>query len=197
MNMSSKANILDKLFGSSLRLKIIRLFMLHPEEFFNNKEVAKRVRSSAAAARREITLLKNIDFIVFEKQKKKTRGAKLNPFFPFLNGLKGLVLDSFSVSREEIIRKIKKLGRIKLIIISGIFLQNKGSRLDLLVVGDGVKKGVMEKVLKWLEAEIGKELNYAFLGEKEFLYRLEMYDKFIRDILDYPHEKLLNNLDIK
>ena len=195
--MSSKANILDKLFGSSLRLKIIRLFMLHPEEFFNNKEVAKRVRSSAAAARREITLLKNIDFIVFEKQKKKTRGAKLNPFFPFLNGLKGLVLDSFSVSREEIIRKIKKLGRIKLIIISGIFLQNKGSRLDLLVVGDGVKKGVMEKVLKWLEAEIGKELNYAFLGEKEFLYRLEMYDKFIRDILDYPHEKLLNNLDIK
>ena len=197
MNMSSKANILDKLFGSSLRLKIIRLFMLHPEEFFNNKEVAKRVRSSAAAARREITLLKNIDFIVFEKQKKKTRGAKLNPFFPFLNGLKGLVLDSFSVSREEIIRKIKKLGRIKLIIISGIFLQNKGSRLDLLVVGDGVKKGMIEKVLKWLEAEIGKELNYAFLGEKEFLYRLEMYDKFIRDILDYPHEKLLNNLDIK
>ncbi|MEK7133091.1 MAG: hypothetical protein AAB771_00165 [Patescibacteria group bacterium] len=197
MNMSSKANILDKLFGSSLRLKIIRLFMLHPEEFFNNKEVAKRVRSSAAAARREITLLKNIDFIVFEKQKKKTRGAKLNPFFPFLNGLKRLVLDSFSVSREEIIRKIKKLGRIKLIIISGIFLQNKGSRLDLLVVGDGVKKGMIEKVLKWLEAEIGKELNYAFLGEKEFLYRLEMYDKFIRDILDYPHEKLLNNLDIK
>jgi len=189
-------NILDKLFGSSLRLKILRLFMLHPEEIFSHKEVAKRVRSSAAAARREITLLKNIDFVVFEKQKKKAGGAKLNPLFPFYNALKGLVLGSFSVSREEIIRKLKKLGRIKLVIISGIFLQDKESRLDLLVVGDGVKKGSMERVLKWLEAEMGKELDYAFLGEKEFFYRLEMYDKFIRDILDRPHEKLLNKLDI-
>ncbi|MBI2628134.1 MAG: hypothetical protein HYW71_01700 [Candidatus Niyogibacteria bacterium] len=189
-------NILDKLFGSSLRLKIIRIFMLHPEEIFNNKEVAKRVRSSAAAARREITLLKNIDFIVLEKQKKKARGMKLNPLFPFYNALKGLVLNSFSVSRDEITKRIKRLGRIKLIIISGIFLQEKKSRLDLLVVGDGVKKTAMEKVLKWLEAEMGKELDYAFLNEKEFLYRLEMYDKFVRDILDHPHEKLLNKLDI-
>lgn len=194
--MSSKMNVLDKLFGSSLRLKIIRFFMLHPEETFNSKEVAKRVRSSAAAARREIVLLKNINFIVFEKRKKKMSGAKLNPFFPFHNALKGLVLDSSSVSREEILRKIKKIGRIKLIIISGIFLQEKESRLDMLVVGDGVKKGAMERVLKWLEVEMGKELNYALLSEKEFFYRLEMYDKFVRDILDRPHEKLLNKLDV-
>ncbi|MEK7596129.1 MAG: hypothetical protein AAB564_01080 [Patescibacteria group bacterium] len=194
--MSRKTNVLDKLFGSSVRLKIIRFFMLHPEEIFSGKEAAKRVRSSAAAARREMALLKNINFIVFEKRKKKTEGAKLNPLFPFHDALKRLVLDSFSVSREEILRKIKKMGRIKLIIISGIFLQDKESRLDMLVVGDGVKKGSMERVLKWLEAEMGKELNYALLSEKEFLYRLEMYDKFVRDILDRPHEKLLNKLGV-
>jgi hypothetical protein len=39
-----------------------------------------------------------------------------------------------------------------------------------------------------MEAEIGGELSYAVFETKEFLYRLNMYDKLVRDILDYPHE---------
>ena len=39
-----------------------------------------------------------------------------------------------------------------------------------------------------MEAEIGSELVYAIFDTKEFTYRLNMYDKLVRDILDFPHE---------
>jgi len=51
-------------------------------------------------------------------------------------------------------------------------------------------------VFEKLEAEIGKELVYAVFSSKDFSYRLGMYDRFVHDILDYPHEKILNRTDI-
>jgi hypothetical protein len=47
-----------------------------------------------------------------------------------------------------------------------------------------------------MEAEIGKELVFASFETADFHYRLGMYDKLIRDILDYPHQKLLDKLNI-
>jgi hypothetical protein len=62
--------------------------------------------------------------------------------------------------------------------------------VDLLIVGDRMKRGKIEKGIRRLEAEIGAELVYAIFETKEFNYRLNMYDKLVRDILDYPHEVL-------
>ena len=54
-----------------------------------------------------------------------------------------------------------------------------------------MKRGKIEEGIRKLEAEIGAELVYAIFDTKEFIYRLNMYDKLVRDILDYPHEVLL------
>lgn len=228
------ANILDNLFGSSVRLKIIRLFYMHPEAVFARAEVMRRAKSSVAPLNRELALLKKIGFIkdavrfeeepvrrrkkmkkqviargkrrkprivygykiVTQVRRKKVAGFQLNPLFPFLGALKGLVLDTTPVSREALLKKIKKLGRVQLVILSGVFLKENESRVDILIVGDSIKRGALEKMLHGIEAEVGKELNYALFETKEFMYRLGMYDKFVRDILDYPHEKILNKLDI-
>ena len=53
----------------------------------------------------------------------------------------------------------------------------------------------IETEIKKIEADIGKELKYAVFDLDEFLYRLNMYDKLIRDVLDFPHEKLINKID--
>ena len=80
---------------------------------------------------------------------------------------------------------------MKLVVTSGIFIKNHDSRVDLLIVGDKMKRGKIEEGIKRIEAEIGMELVYAVFETKEFLYRLNMYDKLVRDILDYPHEVVL------
>jgi len=202
------SNILAKLFGSADRLKIIRLFLLNPEDVFLPKEVSVRAKISPQAVRRELNLLSSVDFIRREKatieiqgdgekvKKKRIEGWSLNPAFPLLYPLKKLVLDTTPLSRTEFLKKIKKTGTIKLAILAGIFIQKESSRVDLLIVGDKIKRNALEKALKEVEAEVGKELVYAVFETSDFIYRVNMCDKFVRDILDYPHEKLLNKLNV-
>lgn len=119
----------------------------------------------------------------------------LNQSFSFLNPLKQLLFNVEPFKGEEIIKRFKNIGRVKAIIIAGIFIQNEDSRADLLIVGDELHKGAIEKSIKSLEAEIGKELAYGVFETEDFRYRVSVCDKFVRDILDYPHKKILNKLE--
>ena len=208
----TSSDILAKLFGSSSRVKIIRLFLLNPEEVLELKSIFSRAKVLPQSGRREIFLLKTIGLIRPKSdsvaiavkgkkgkfKKKRISGWILNELFPLMIGLKNFILDSAPLSRDQLLKRLQKAGRMKLIILSGIFGQeNSGTnRIDILVVGDALKKGVLERAIKEIEAEVGKELVYASFSTQDFLYRLGMYDKFIRDILDYPHEKILNKLNV-
>jgi hypothetical protein len=111
-------------------------------------------------------------------------------------GLKNFILSTVPLSKDQLLKKLQKAGRLKLVILAGIFGEEDSSRVDILAVGDGLKRGILERAIKDIEAEVGKELTYAAFNTQDFLYRLGMYDKFIRDILDYPHEKIINKLGL-
>lgn len=184
-------DILAKLFGSAARVKVIRLFLLNPEGILITKEISRRTKIDSGRLRKELSLLSGMRFI-----SKKKGGWNLNSGFSLFLPLKKLVLNTAPFSKTELVKKISRTGRIKLVILSGIFIQEDNSRADMLIAGDDIKKGRLEKVLKEIEAGVGKELNYAVFPTQDFLYRLGIYDKFIRDVLDYPHEKILNKLGI-
>ena len=100
------------------------------------------------------------------------------------------------IDEEAIVNTFKKVGRVKLLVISGVFIKNKDSRVDLLIAGDKMKKSKIEEGIHKLEAEMGIELSYAIFTTKDFIYRLNMYDKLIRDILDFPHKVLLESKEL-
>jgi hypothetical protein len=77
-----------------------------------------------------------------------------------------------------------------------MFIKENDSRVDILVVGDKLNKGSIETALRNIEAEVGKELSYAFFDTEEFKYRVGICDKFVRDVLDYPHEKIVNKINL-
>jgi hypothetical protein len=181
--------ILGKILGSSARVKIMRLFLLNRSKSFTVKAVTKRSRVSADIVRRELRLLSSVDFI-----KKRTRTAldwSYNIFFKYGAEFEDLLLSSGTLSNEDILGNFKKVGRLKLVIISGVFIKNRDSRVDLLLVGNKLKRSKIEEGIRKIEAEIGVELTYAIFETKEFIYRLNMYDKLVRDILDFPHEIVL------
>ncbi|MFA4890486.1 MAG: hypothetical protein WC587_02545 [Candidatus Paceibacterota bacterium] len=206
------SEILEKLFGSSSRVKVIRFFLLNQKEILNLREISRKCKIGNNVAKREISFLKGIGFLKNKSEiitnliklkngktqgkKKKIEGLGLNELFPLLNPLKGLIVDAVSINKEKIIKSLKSAGNIKLIIFSGIFTETEGSGTDILVVGDGIKKALLENVLKKTEVEIGKDIIYGFFDTKEFLYRFGMNDRFIREILDSPHEKAVNKLGI-
>lgn len=198
---------LSRLFGSNARLKILRLFFLNPDKILSARVVSSRGKVSSAILKKELRLLSGIGFIerkkgfvvsssAKSKTKKKIEGWGLNSAFPLFGALKNLVLDTTPVSRREILKKLSKIGKLKLVILAGIFIQNPDSRVDILIVGDGINKNSLRKALLEVEAEVGKELNYAFFTTTDFIYRINIYDKFVRDILDYPHEKILDKIGV-
>ncbi|RJQ31309.1 hypothetical protein C4572_02655 [Candidatus Parcubacteria bacterium] len=204
--------VLEKLLGSGARVKIIRMFLLNPENIFTHEQISRRSKVPAPLTRREISLLKSITFIKpvehFEEEtiklksgetkirRKKVEGLVLNNLFPFLHALRNLFLNVAPVDKEKVIKELCSVGRVKLLVFAGIFTHADNSRVDLLLVGDSVKETKLEKVLRNLEAEMGRELVYAVFNTEDFTYRMGMYDRFLRDILDYPHEKVVNKINL-
>ena len=126
----------------------------------------------------------------------------LNQEFEFFEELRSLILKSSPAEKSKMLKRIFALGRVKLAIISGIFLSNKNSidthdpEVDLFIVGDDIDKTKLRNLLKSLEAEVGKEIKFGLMEKDEFEYRFGMFDRFVRVLLESPHEKLINKLGL-
>lgn len=201
--------ILSILFGSEAKVKIMRLFLFNPDQPFSPNEISTRAKVSISVVRREAHLLRKMGMIKGKRfsrmislkkgektvlRKKVEGGWILNQNFPYLPAIRNLLINTVLIHPDEIIRKLNSVGRIKLIIVAGVFIHDSDSRVDLLVVGDNLHFHALENVIKSIESEIGKELRYAAFETGDFQYRYGMYDKLVRDILDYSHKKILNKL---
>ena len=133
--------------------------------------------------------------VVERKRSKRGLRYMLNEKFPYLIGLQNLLLNA-PARGEEMYEHIRRTGTIKLIVLAGVFVGDWEGSIDLLVVGDRVKERRLKDRIHLLEAEIGKELRYAYLTTSDFFYRLNISDRLVRDVFDFPHKVTLDRLDI-
>lgn len=189
-------DILDTLFGSKIRVKVLKfLFRNYPNDF-SISELSARIQETPAATGKEIRLLNEIKLI-----KKNGPRFALNPTFEFFQELKGLIMKSSPAEKNRLVQRVSKLGRIKLTLLSGIFLSQEGtaydnSVVDLFIVGDDISKERLRSFLKSLEAEVGREIRLSIMDKEEFEYRYGMFDRFVRVMLEGPHEKIINKLGL-
>lgn len=190
----------------------MRLFLFNPDKFFSLDQIVEKAKIAKKLAKVEIDTLEKACMIRSQKntqtvqvkrrgkiveEKKKVDTWYLDPTFEYLLPMQNLLINTRPLRKEEILKRLSGVGRLKLVIMSGVFIQDKDSRVDLLIVGDNLKLKSIDRIIKNMEAEIGKELTFASFETADFLYRLGMYDKLIRDILDFPHQKLIEKLTIK
>ena len=203
--------ILSKLFGSEAKVKIMRLFLFNPDQPFSRNGIGARAKVPLSVVRHEVSLLRNMGMIKGKRfvvtlpvkrgkkiviKRKKEGGWVLNPTFPYLPAIRNLLIDTVLIKHDDILRRLNTVGKMKLIILAGTFIQDDDSRVDLLVVGDNIRFAALEGAIRTVESEIGKELRYAAFETADFHYRLGIYDKLVRDILDYPHQKLLDRIGL-
>ena len=192
---------LAKLLGGHARVKIMRLFLLNNTNTFDIEEIVSRSRVTKQNARKEVNALVSMGFVKAKSiTKEGSRGAKkkvsawqLDLGFQYLKAVRNLLVDPNLLMQEDLTTRFKQIGKIKLMLVSGVFIGDDNSRADVLLVGDRLKKNILGQVVKGLEAEIGKELDYVVLDTNEFNYRLEMYDKLVCDMIDLPHLKLIDS----
>lgn len=199
-------DILGKLFGSMIRVKLMKFFLLNQGVLISVEDLADRLRVKPKALTADLTELTKVGMIKprmvakvtvrgLKSFKKKVKGFISSPDFKMSEPLRGLLVDAAGTHIPDILPRFGKIGKVGLFLVSGIFLHDKDRTMDLMIVGDRLNRKLIERRIKELEAEIGTELRYAIFENEEFLYRLNMYDKLLRDVLDYPHEKLINKID--
>lgn len=212
-------HFLEKLFESVPRVRILRLLMQNLDQSFTFDEIARKCQLRPRIVRIELVKLDFLGIVkcktgkikykalMLRKSKKKGSSRRkkerykkiesfhVNPDFDFVRELRELVVRSSTTSKKKLLAQIKRLGHIKLAVLSGIFLKNEAkSRTDLLIVGDYITHRKVENFLSKIESEIGKSVSYTLMDTEEFKYRLKMYDRFLRDIFEFPHEKLINRM---
>lgn len=185
--------ILEELFGSKERARLLRFFLQNPDQQYEFSEIIRKNMVKSTGAKRELGTLIRMKFAI-----KRTRQGKnyyqLNQDFNFYPELKNLVAKSNVYPQCKSLGKLSKIGNIKLAAISGVFINYHKSKADMIIVGDAISKAKLRNLMNNLEAEIGREINFVLMTMDEFKYRLNMLDKFILEFLEGPHEEVINKI---
>jgi len=184
-----------RLFGTPARLKVLRLYLLNDAEAFSIPEAAGRSRIPKDVARRAVAALVGMKIL----RRRAPRGGGLYTVdhrFVHREALKAFLRATTTLTDAFIIRALRRAGTLQLVILSGLFTGAIESQADIVIVGDRLDERTITATIRIFEAELGKELRYASFGTEDFRYRLGVYDRLIRDVLDSPHRVIFDKIGV-
>ncbi len=185
--------ILEVLMGSRSRARIMRFFVLNPGKEFLFAEIREKTQTSLGDARREIAAFEKIGLVsVGTRDRKKI--YSINEGFVYFNELRNLYVKSNVYPQCTEVRNIKRIGSVKLVMISGVFMNYSRSEIDLLIVADDTSRTKIDSSIAAIEAELGKEVRYMLLRSEDFQYRLDMMDRFLIEFFSGPHDAIINKV---
>ena len=191
---------LSRLFGNPVRLKLLRLFLFNDDSFYSAADAAFRTKASKDATKKELSVLIHSD-VIRKKQGKKSEGQGMgyvaNKKFPHHLALQLFLRDTTDLNDADILATLRRAGTLRVVALSGIFTSAIETKVDLIVVGDKLEEKQLANAVHTLEAELGRELRYAYFTTEEFKYRVGVYDRLVRDVFDYPHRTILDRIGLK
>lgn len=197
--------ILEGLFDSKIKVRLLKLFLRNPEKFLTLDEICDRIQADSSSTRYQLRKLRGIEFLTSSLEHlddnedksgraRKRRVHQLNRNFFFYDEIRKLILKASPVTDSHVQKEIAPLGKVDYLMLTGIFKDNEKSRTDLLMVADNVDSNKFYRFIKSLESDVGREIRYTLMGKQEFKYRWDMFDNFVRQLTDEPHDVVVNAL---
>jgi hypothetical protein len=187
--------MVEQLFGSKTRVKLLQLFYSNPNRSFFVREITRKIDEQINSVRRELSNLLSIGIIVSENTDNKLY-YEVNQKYEFYDPLltifgsgKRVKVDKNADSPDS---DYKALGKVELVVYTGQFTRDERAGVDLLLVGN-VNKNALEKFVSELEAKEGKELRYTVLSLADFKYRKQIKDRFITGIIEAKKQVVVDN----
>lgn len=184
--------MLEKLFGSKSRVKLLTLLLTNPDQAFFVRELTRRLDERINSVRRELANLEKMG-MVSSIEKNRKRYYSVNQKFSFYPELRALFLKAGVNPDTRLIKQLKDVGKLSLAVLTGVFSRYPGAKADILLVGD-VDKKKLERIIKDLEDDMTEEINYTVMTKDEFDYRVKMMDRFLRDIFDHDHSVAIDKI---
>lgn len=188
--------MIDKLFGSKTRVKLLHLFLNHPGQSFYVREITRLIDEQINSVRRELSNMLEVGVITSDSADNKLY-YQVNQRYEFYTPLRGIFAGEAVVGAQAIdvgavsaidrsISIIEEIPNLRLAIISGVLVKGSTAPVDVLLVGAPAKAKVTA-AMSAIEKIEGRELNYTTLPYEEFYYRLSIRDKFITEVTAGPH----------
>ncbi len=175
--------MIDQLFGSKTRVKLLHLFYSNPNRSFYVREITRKIDEQINSVRRELSNMLSIGIISSDTQNNKLY-YEVNQKYEYYDPLSQIfgseqvinkTASSDDLSSET---RLKQLGNIDLAFLTGQFTRDESSGVDMLIVGD-INQTQLEKYVNELEEKEGKDIRFAVMTPKDFSYRQQVNDRFI------------------
>ncbi len=213
--------MLEKLFGSRSRVKILKIFLLNPDKKYYIRQLARDLKLQVNSIRRELGNLEEFGLLVssdnnsinsqvlsnkFDLAKKSKKSTKksnpslnekkyywVNKDFILFSEIKTLIIKSQILAGESFIKNLRSVCDPQFILLSGMFVNNDNSPTDVLIVAN-IATEKLSQIIIDLELELGREVNFTVMDVAEFKYRQEVADVFLHSVLNSKRLVLLDKI---
>ncbi len=193
--------MIDALFGSKTRVKLLHLFLNNPGQSFFVREITRKIDEQINSVRRELSNMLEVGIITSDSSDNKLY-YQVNQRYDYYVPLRAIfgdggdepkivTIEPTDTSIEKYGPIVRELSGLRLAIFSGVLVKGSNTAVDVLLVGN-VAPLKAKTLISGIEKSEGREINYSILPYDEFYYRLSVRDRFITEIINGKHKIILD-----
>src|SRR5688572_7556482 len=155
--------MIDALFGSKTRVKLLHLFLNNPNRAFYVREITRKIDEQINSVRRELANMLSIGIIQSDSSNNRLY-YEVNQAYTHYEPLRAIFGDgaTTTVAAEtpsgDWTKRLKALGDVRLALLTGSLVRGSSVDVDVLLIGS-INKTQAKKFIKEVEDEEGKSLN--------------------------------------
>lgn len=192
MKGTQGSSMIDALFGSKTRVKLLHLFLNSPGQSFYVREITRKIDEQINSVRRELSNMLEVGVITSDSADNKLY-YQVDQRYEYYVPLRAIFGDNVDQSNvvsgsseavsDEYSTAIRAIPGLTLAILAGVLVRGSTSKIDVMLVGK-IAPVKLKVAMKRIEAGEGRDINYTVLSYDEFYYRLSIRDRFITEILN-------------
>lgn len=188
--------MLEQLFGSRTRWKLLKLFLSQPDDQFFVRELERIIDEKLNSVRRELANLEQLGVIHevparpdLEEEGTPSGGRQqrkfyqANPNFVLFREMKEMIKKSWLIAERSLVERVADLGNISYMLLTGRFVGDEKSETDILIIGS-VDKSKLAQFMGGVAKNLGEGINYTLMTQSEYDYRMAVTDRFLYGILE-------------
>lgn len=200
--------MIEQLFGSKTRVKLLQLFYQNPNRSFYVREITRKIDEQINSVRRELANLLSIGIITSDNNNNRLY-YEVNQSFEHFAALESIfgskhftkakikkntqkvneeeiateVIDNEDIdTKDPFVVELIKTGNVRMAVYTGQFTRDDTVSVDLVVVGD-INHSAVDNLIQELEKAEKKSIRYSIFDPAEFEYRRQVNDRFVSDLI--------------
>jgi uncharacterized protein len=177
--------MLETIFGSKLRAKVLGWLFTHPDERYFVRQLTNLLKEDSTNVSRELIRLEKTGVLVSTKEGKQ-KYYQANKKSPVYNDLHGLIVKTMGVA--DVVRSAlsPSAEQIRAAFIFGSIAsgkEDKASDIDVIVIGE-ISFGDVVSLLSVAEEKLRREINSVVYPVAEFKKKVKEDHHFVKTVLE-------------